>query len=177
MPDAGCRGPETSGRRVDWSAGRRRPWSHSVLAVQRGDIEKLRLLRLVRVLGSGKDPEVLHHAAPERSARHHALDRLLDDALRMFAIENGALAAPLDAAGIAGVPIEDAVGTLVAGQLDLFGIDDDDVVAAIHMWCKRGLMLAAQTSRDDRGEPAEHQAFGVDQQPLLLDVGRFGRES
>src|ERR1700730_15468581 len=149
MPDAGCRGPETSGRRVDWSAGRRRPWSHSVLAVQRGDIEKLRLLRLVRVLGSGKDPEVLHDPTPERPARHHALDRLLDDAFGMLAVENGALAAPLDAAGITGIQIEDAVGALVAGQLDLLGVDDDDVVAAIHMRGERWLMLAAQAGRDD----------------------------
>jgi hypothetical protein len=38
------------------------------------------------MLGSGKDPEVLHHPAPEGSARHHALDRFLDHALRMFAV-------------------------------------------------------------------------------------------
>src|SRR5262249_52448524 len=156
MPGAGSPDPERSGR-VGWSADRCRPWSHSVLAVQRADIEPLRLLRSVRVVGSGEDPEVLHDLAAERPARHHALDRLFDDPLRMLAVENGALAAPLDAAGITSMPIEDAVGALVAGQLHLFGIDDDDIVAAIHMRRIGGLVLAAQPGRDDRGEPAQHQ--------------------
>ena len=34
-----------------------------------------------------------------------------------------------------------------------------------------GLVLAAQTHGDDRGQPAEHQPVGVDQHPLLLHVG------
>jgi hypothetical protein len=97
----------------------------------------------VRVVGTGIDPEVLHHAAAERAARDHTLDRLLDDPLRMLAVENGALAAPFDAAGIAGVPIEDVVRPLVAGQFHFLGVDNDDVVAAIHVRRKGGFVLAA----------------------------------
>ena len=72
------------------------------------------------------------------------------------------------------MPIEDVVGAFVAGQLDLLGIDDDDIVAAIHMGCEGGLVLAAQPHRDDRGESAQDQAVGIDQQPFLVDVRRFG---
>src|SRR5262249_34290101 len=133
-PDASCPDPERSGRYpADWPVGRCPPWSHPILAVERGDIEKLRLLGFVRMLGSGKDPEVLHDPTPERAARHHGLDRFLDDALRMFAVEDCPLAASFDAAGIAGMPVEDVVRALVTGQPHLLGVDDDDVVAAIHM--------------------------------------------
>src|SRR5690606_11934187 len=36
------------------------------------------------------------------------------------------------------------------------------------------LVLAAQVARDDRGEAADDQPFGVDQHPLLFDLGRLG---
>ena len=114
------------------------------------------------VVRPGEDPEVLHDPTPKRATRNHALDRLLDHPLGMPAVENGALAAPLDAARIAGMPIKDVVFALVAGQLHLFGIDDDDIVAAIHVRRIGGLVLAAQPDRDDRGKPAQHQAVGVD---------------
>src|SRR5665213_3572234 len=114
-----------------------------VLAVHRRDVERQRLLRLVRMSRSGIDLEMAHDAASERPARHHALHRLENNALRMLAVEDGAFAAALDAAGKSGMPIEDAVGTLVAGELDLLGIDHDDMVAAIHMRREGRLVLAA----------------------------------
>jgi hypothetical protein len=64
---------------------------------------------------------------------------------------------------------------LVAGQHDLGGVDHDDIVAAIHMGGVGGLVLAAQAHCDDRGQAAHDQAFGVDQDPLLFDLGDFGR--
>src|SRR5579862_1638486 len=106
------------------------------------------------MIGAGIDPEMTHHRAAERPTRDHTFDRLLDDPLGMLAIEDRALTASLDAARIAGVPVEDALRALVAGELHLFGVDDDDVVAAIHVRGVAGLVLAAQAHRDDRGEPA-----------------------
>ena len=117
----------------------------------------------MRMFRSGKDPQILHDPAPERAARHHALDRLFDDPLGMLAVEDGALAAPLDAARVTRVPVENVVFALVAGQLDLFGVDHDDVVAAIHMRRVGRLVLAAQAGGEDRGEAAQHQTLGVDQ--------------
>ena len=38
-----------------------------------------------------------------------------------------------------------------------------------------GLCLPRRRVAIDGGEAADDQAFGVDQHPLLLDLGRFGR--
>jgi len=130
----------------------------------------------MRVLGPLIDPQIAHHAPPKRPLRDHALDGLLDHPLGMPAGEDGALAAPLDPAGIAGMPIEDAGGALVAGQLHLFGIDHHDMVAAIHVRRIGWLVLAAQPHRDQGRHAPEHQPVGVDQQPFLVDIGWSGGE-
>ena len=148
---------------------------YGVLGVHRRHIQRLGLLRLMRMLGAGIDAQVGHLAAAQRTARHHALDRLLDDPLGELARHDRAGGAFLDAADIAGVVVVDFLLQLVAGQQHLGGVDDDDVVAAIHMGRVGGLVLAAQAHGDDRGQPADHQPFGVDQDPLLLDLGGLGR--
>ena len=102
------------------------------------------LLGDMRMLGAGIDAQVLHLAAAERAARDHALDRLLDDALGETALEQLARGALLDAARMAGVPVVDLVGELLAGEGDLVGIDDDDVVAVVDMRGEGRLVLAAE---------------------------------
>src|SRR3981081_594879 len=80
-----------------------------VLAIHRCDIERLGLLGLVRMLGAGIDAQGAHLHAAERSARDHALDRLLDHALGEAALENRPGGAFLDAADEAGVVVVDLV--------------------------------------------------------------------
>ena len=53
----------------------------------------------------------------------------------------------------------DLLLALAAGEHDLLGIDDDDVVAVIDMRRVGRLVLAAQPHGDDRGEPADDQAL------------------
>src|SRR5262249_10901562 len=115
-PGAGFPNPERSARRAA-DFDRFLPLSiySCILAVQPGDVEQLRLLRLMPVFRPGENSEVPHDPAPERTARHHAFDCLLDDPLGMPTLENSALAAAFDAAGIAGVPIKDVVLALIAG--------------------------------------------------------------
>ena len=120
------------------------------LAVHGGDVERLRLLAVMRMLGARIDVQVLHLLALQRAAGDHALDRLLDHALGMRALEPLADGAALDAAGIAGVVVEDRLLGLVAGHPHLLGVDDDDVVAAIDMRGELRLVLAAQPVGDDR---------------------------
>ena len=112
---------------------------------------------------------------PERPARKHALDRLLDDALGVLALEDRLGRALLDAADVARVVIVVLVFALVAGEDDLLRIDHDDVVAVVDVGREAGFVLAAQAHRDDGREPPDDEALGVDEQPLLLDVGRLGR--
>src|SRR5262249_35146799 len=84
-------------------------------------------------------------------------------------------AAFLDAADEAGVVVIDLLLQLAAGQHDLLGVDDDDIVTAVDMGRVARLVLAAQPQRDDRGEAADDQALPIDHHPLLLDFGRLGR--
>src|SRR5258708_15432279 len=93
---------------------------------------------------SGVDAQVLHLRAAERAAGDHALDGLDQDALGEAAFEALAQGLALDAAGMAGVPVEDLALGLAAGQADLIGVDDDNVVAAIDVRGERRLVLAAQ---------------------------------
>ncbi len=77
-----------------------------------------------------KNAQVLHLATAKRAARNHALDSLFEDALREATFENGACSTLLDAARITGVPVVLLVGVLLAGENNLVGIDNDDVVAS-----------------------------------------------
>ena len=77
-----------------------------VLRVHRGDIERVRLLAVMRMARAGIDVQMLHLLALQRAARDHALDRLLQHPLGMRAGEALAQRAALDAAGIAGVLVE-----------------------------------------------------------------------
>ena len=127
------------------------------------------------VLGSLVDAQVAELLAAERTARQHALHRLLDDALREAPFQDELGAPLLDAAGIAGVVIVDLVVALATGQHHLLGVDDDDVVAVIHVRSERRLVLAAKPERDDRGEPPDDEPARVDQDPFLLDLAGLGR--
>src|SRR5947207_5485759 len=125
------------------------------------------------VLGARVHSEIGQLPTAERSAWEHALNRLLDYPLGIFSLHYLAGGAVFDAADIASVPVVDLVLELVARQQDLCRVDDDDVIAAIHMRRERRLVLAAKTQRDQRGEPSDDEAVRVDQDPLLFDLGRL----
>ena len=127
------------------------------------------------MLGTAVDAQVAHLLAAQRAAGEHALDRLQDHPLGETALEDLAGGAVLDAAGKAGVPVVALVGALVAGHLHLLGVDDDHVVAHVHVRRERRLVLAAEDLGDVRGEAAENDALGVDQHPLLVDVALADR--
>jgi hypothetical protein len=74
------------------------------------------------------------------------------------------------------VIVIDLVVALATGQHDMRRVDDDDVVAAIDMGRVDRGGLRVMTSRDNGGEPADNQTFGVDQHPLLRHLGGLGRK-
>jgi hypothetical protein len=63
---------------------------------------------------------------------------------------------------------------LVAGDLQLFDVDHDDVVAGIDVGRVDGLVLAAQAARDLGSQAAEHLVSGIDDKPVVLDFMRLG---
>ena len=83
----------------------------------------------------------------------------------------------MDAAGVAGVPVEALVLKLVAAQGDLLGVHNDHEVARVHVWREDRLVLPAQQHRHLAGQAAEHDIGGVDDVPLTLDVTGLGAES
>ena len=58
---------------------------------------------------------------------------------------------------------------------DLLGINDDDIVAAVHVGREGRLVLTAQTVGDDRGETPDNQPVRIDEHPFFLDFLGFRR--
>src|SRR4051794_35674563 len=142
--------------------------AHLVLAVHRRDVERLRVLAAVRMLGAVVEMKRAHLVAAERPARNHAFDRFLKHALGEAALEHLARGDLFNAAGETGVLVIDFVIELAAGEADLAGVDDDHMVAAVDMRGEARLVLAAEDIGDDRRKAADDQPFGVDQMPFLL---------
>src|SRR3546814_16955780 len=69
----------------------------------------------MRVFRAGENPKIAQLLTAQRAARHHALDRLFQDALREAAAEDFVRADFLDAARIAGVAIIEILRPLLAG--------------------------------------------------------------
>jgi len=61
-----------------------------------------------------------------------------------------------------------------AGDFDLGGVDDDDVIAGIDVGGVDRLVLAHEPRGDFRGEAAEDFVGGVDDEPASVDMSDFG---
>src|SRR5581483_4734235 len=61
-------------------------------------------------------------------------------------------------------------------HLHLLGVDDHDVVAAIDVRREARLVLALEAQRHERREAAQHDAVGIDEDPLLVLRCRLGRQ-
>ncbi len=78
-------------------------------------------------------------------------------------------------AGITGVGEVVLLAHFIAGKSHLVGIDDDYVVATVHMGCEGGFVLATQDGGDGRAHPSHGLVGGVDEMPFVLDVFLAGR--
>src|SRR6266567_2880742 len=139
------------------------------------DLERGRLLRLVRMVGPRINLELAQHLPAQRVLREHAPDRLLDGPFRVpgqqVAVGNRA-----QPARVAGVPVRALVGELVAAERDLLGVDDDHEVPGVHVRREDRLVLAAQQDGRLAGQPAEYDLIGVDDMPLTLDIDSLRAE-
>src|SRR6202030_4219393 len=73
----------------------------------------------------------------------------------------------------AGEAVEAAIerpSRLEAGQHDLFGVDDDDVIAHIDVGGVEDVELAGEDRSGLGGETAQRFAAGVEYEPLALDI-------
>src|SRR5438477_536383 len=117
-------------------------WLKSLLQVQ-----GLRVLRPVRMLGTGVDLELRQLAARQLVLGEHPLDGQADH-LGRAPVELLAERAAREAAGIAGVPVVALLVELRARRHDLLGVDDDHEVASIDVRRVLRLALAAQRVGD-----------------------------
>jgi hypothetical protein len=82
----------------------------------------------------------------------------------------------LEVADVPGEAVVHLVLQLVAGDVDLLGVDHDDVVAGVHVRGVDRLVLAAQARGDLRAQAAQGLAAGVDEVPVALDGLILGAE-
>ena len=139
-----------------------------------GALQRLRLLRRVRVIGPGIDLQLLDHLVRQLILRQHSADRVIDQIFRfsLFAVAVAFESQP----GIAGVPGVMAVIHLFARHRHLFGVDHDHKITAIDMRSVLWTVFAHQHHGDVTGQSAEHFVARVDDMPLLFDLARLGHE-
>src|SRR5438045_9700433 len=115
------------------------------------------------------DLELGGHLAAKLGLGKHTLDGLLNDGFGATGEElNERLFA--ETAGEAGVAAIELLVRLEAGQHDLFGIDDDDVIAHIDVGGVENVELAGEDGCGLSGESAQRLAAGVEDEPLALDI-------
>jgi len=132
-------------------------------------LHRQRLRLLTRVPGQALlvqiDAQLLGAASAELIFRQHAQNSFANHPI-------GAVGAHslgrnfFQAAGIPAVAPVDFVLKFIAGEANLVGVDDHDVIAAIEIRRKAGLVLADQNARDLGGDPAEHLPSGVHDHPI-----------
>ena len=117
--------------------------------------------------------ELLDHGVAERAFGQHAFDGFFKRAARVFGLHVTKVSRR-DAARVTRVAIVNFVDRLGAGHTQLGCIDDDDEVTGIDVRRINGLVLAAQTARHFGGYMTKNEVVGVNHEPAVLDVLRFG---
>ncbi len=122
----------------------------------------------MRVLRTGVDLEVAQERISEAGLGKHALDCVTEYELGFPAELVGGVDKPL-AARVTRVPYIDLVGHFLSRESYLVGIDDDNVVTAIHVGSVTGFVLAAQDLRHLRRKTAQNLPLRVDDDTFLVD--------
>ena len=95
------------------------------------------------MLAAGVGAQAGHGGAADGVGRDHALHGQLHSKLRLGS-HQGVIAGGLQVADVPGVAVVVLLLRLAAGEDGILAVDDDDMVAAIHMGSEGGLVLAPQ---------------------------------
>ena len=131
----------------------------------------------------GVDLQLLQHLSTESVLRQHASNGAANGIGWLLGQTIGVRRLG-QAARVTGVAVEhllfglargqyDLVGALVARQSNLVGVDDDHVVAGVHVRRKRWLVLAAQSQCNFGGQSAQYETVGVYDVPVSFDFVNF----
>lgn len=127
----------------------------------------------MRMISASVYLQLLGHAPAESTLGKHALDGALDDGLGLGANEF-AVVAHAQSARIPGVVRPQPLLVFAAGENDLVGVGDDDVIARVDVRGVAWLMLALKHGGDLGGQTTEHLTLGVDDVPVGFDLARLG---
>ena len=111
-------------------------------------------------------PQLAKLLTGKGSIWQHAPDCVRNHAFRMTPVQNLSSPAGPDAAGIAGVPIVGLVGALSPSEMDLFRIDYNHMISAIHVRRELRPVLAAKARGHRSGESTQDDAVGIDDKPI-----------
>ena len=133
------------------------------------NVEGLGLLSCMGVFLPGIDKELLVELTSQTILGQHAFngkaEKIFGALLEKIFGSNG-----LDATNITGVTVVRLRFELVAGQLDLIRVDDDDLVTAINVGSVHGVVLTTNASRYNGSESAKHLILGINHVPFLWIV-------
>ena len=114
------------------------------------------------VLGTLVDVEVVEQLCGQFVFGKHTLDNAAEEFLVAVGLgDDVSRSAGLLTAGVHTVTEINAVGHLLSSELNLVGIDDDDVVTAIHVGSEAGLVLTTKELSHFGSETAENLIGGV----------------
>lgn len=139
------------------------------------DFNHLGVLSLVGMVGAIVHVEVLDELTTEAVLGKHTLDYVEVEGMhtRLEVLVERLLHQSLGSiltltAGVTGVVIINTISHLFAGEDNLVGVDDDNVVAASYVRRVAGLVLSAENFRNFRAKAAEYLVGSIDDHPLLL---------
>ena len=136
------------------------------------NIQSFGSLGRMRVLAACVDLELLDLLGGQLVLGQHALDRSGDHVLGLDG-QHLAQGLFLEPTGMVGVLVVHLLVELLAGDLNLLGVDDHDEIAHVHVGGEFGLVLAAQANGNLRCQPAQDLVRGVDDEPLAVRVFRL----
>ncbi len=136
------------------------------------------------MVGTIEHVHILNQTATKTVFGKHAFHNLdeegvhtgLDVFVERFLHEDLSIGVTLTA-GIAGVRKIFAVCPFFASENHFVGIDNDYVVAALHVGRIRRLILAAEDFSDLRAKTTKMLVGGVDEKPLLFNALSVGSQS
>ena len=131
------------------------------------------------MLAAGVGAQAGHGVAADGVGGDHALHGKLHGKLRL-GLHQGVIAGGLQVADVPGVAVVVLLLRLAAGEDGVLAVDDDDMVAAVHMGSEGDLVLAPQEHGSLSGYTAQRLARGVDDIPFAVDLTGFrhcGRHS
>jgi len=135
-------------------------------------LQFLRHLSDVGVLGTGINLQLVHHMTCQFVLWHHPTDGVENQVFGLACLTVGI--AFQTQAGVAGVPGVVANVHFATRHADLFGVDDDDIIAAIDVRRVFRTVLAHQDHRDVAGQSAQNLIGGIDDKPVFFKFAGLG---